>query len=114
MSDYDEGYNAGYADAIEKYSREADAKDIYAAGLHNVLFNPVPEGQKFPPGTRVRIDDNLHKRMAHFPAGANATVCYTYAHAYGGKDVKSYSLDIDGHGQVSWYPESALTKIEES
>jgi hypothetical protein len=49
--------------------------------------------------------------MSHFQGGVNATVKYTYAHAYGGDDVKSYCLDIDNHGEVSWYEEHQLTAI---
>jgi hypothetical protein len=49
--------------------------------------------------------------MAHFQSGVNATVKNTYAHAYGGDDVKSYCLDIDDYGEVSWYEEHQLTAI---
>lgn len=68
--------------------------------------------QKFPKGTRVRIADDLGRAMAHFPgAGCLATVKYTYSQAYGGRDFKSYSLKIDGHGEVCWYDESQLTTV---
>lgn len=49
--------------------------------------------------------------MSHFPKGRNATVMYTYAHAYGGNDVKSYSLNVDGHRYISWYEEDQLTAL---
>lgn len=91
--------------------RRAQAQEIYRAGLERVETTPPPKGQKYPPGTRVRIADDLGSSMAHFESGKNATVRYTYAHAYGGDDVKSYCLDIDGRGEVSWYYESQLTPI---
>ena len=50
--------------------------------------------------------------MSHFESGVNATVRYTYAHAYGGDDVKSYCLDVDGRGEVSWYKEWQLTPLK--
>lgn len=91
--------------------RHAQAQGIYCAGLELVKTTPPPKGQKYPPGTRVRIADDLGSSMAHFESGKNATVRYTYAHAYGGDDVDSYCLDIDGHGEVSWYHEHQLTPI---
>lgn len=94
--------------------RHAQAQGIYQAGLEKVANTPPPEGQKYDPGTRVRIADDLGPSMSHFTNGANATVKYTYAHAYGGSDVKSYCLDIDGLGQVSWYYEHQLTPIDSS
>ena len=87
------------------------AREVYAAGLDRVKNTPVPEGQKYAPGTRVRIADDLGSSMQFFPKGRNATVKYTYAHAYGKEDVESYCLDIDGHGEVSWYKEHQLTPI---
>lgn len=50
--------------------------------------------------------------MSHFTSGVNATVVHTYAHAYGGRDVKSYCLNVDGEGRVSWYYEHQLTAIK--
>ena len=91
-------------------TRLAQAKGIYAAGLNNVATTPEPEGQKFPNGSRVRVC-KMNSYMAHFPGECNATVRYTYAHAYGGDDVKRYCLDIDDYGEVSWYEEGQLTAI---
>lgn len=85
---------------------------MHQQGLRNVSSRPVPDGQKYAPGTRVRIADDLGHTMSHFRSGCLATVQYTYAHAYGGDNVRSYSLDIDGHGSVSWYQESQLTPVE--
>jgi hypothetical protein len=85
------------------------AMGIYAAGLARVASSSEPKGQKFPNGSRVRIADDLGSSMRHFTSGVGATVCYTYAHAYGGRDVKSYCLDVDGRGRVSWYYEHQLT-----
>ena len=94
--------------------RHAQAHGIYAAGLERVKKSPPPKGQKYPPGTRVRIADDLGSTMEHFESGKNATVQYTYAHAFGGEDVKSYCLDIDGSGEASWYYESQLTPIADN
>lgn len=93
--------------------RESDARIIYNEGLRRVRESPVPAAQKFPPGTRVKIDDVLPGYMDHFPKGKLATVQYTYAHAYGGDYVKSYSLDIDGLGETAWYEENQLSLVGE-
>lgn len=90
-------------------SRLSDATAYYNRGLERVATTPYPEGQKFAPGTRVRIADDLGMFMSRFPAGVMATVCHTYAHAYGGNDIESYSLDVDGHGNISWYNVNQLT-----
>ncbi len=88
------------------------ATAIYNAGNHKVATTPEPKGQKFPVGSRVRIADDLGASMLHFSGkGQNATVLYTYAHAYWGDDCKSYALDIDGQGVSSWYYEHQLTAI---
>ncbi len=91
--------------------RLATAQGIHASGLKNVEETPEPSGQKFPNGSRVRIADDLGQSMSHFESGKDATICYTYAHAYGGDNCKIYCLDIDGVGEVSWYNESQLTAI---
>jgi hypothetical protein len=77
-----------------------------------VASTPEPGGQKFPNGSRVRIADDLGDAMGHFQSGVNATIGYTYAHAYGGTDVKSYCLYIDDGGEAAWYYEHQLTAIE--
>jgi hypothetical protein len=92
--------------------RHTQAQGIYKAGLEKVATTPPPEGQKYAPGTRVRIADDLGPSMSYFTSGANATVKYTYAHAYGGSNVKRYCIDIDGRGEVSWYYEHQLTPID--
>ncbi len=92
--------------------RERQADEIYRSGLEKVKTEPTPKGQKFPCGSRVRIADDLGENMMHFVSGKNATVKYTYAHAYGGNNVKSYHLDVDGVGEVAWYYEHQLTPIE--
>lgn len=89
------------------------ATGIYKQGLSNVKNDPEPEGQKFPNGSRVHICKDLGGCMSHFTSDCNATVKYTYAHAYGGNDIKSYCLDIDGVGEVSWYEEWQLTATNE-
>ena len=89
--------------------RFAEASAYYAAGLRRVATDPTPHGQKYAPGTRVRIADDLGPCMSHFPSGMMATVRYVYAHAYGGNDVTSYCLDVDGHDEISWYEEHQLS-----
>ena len=79
--------------------------------LRKVKETPDPDGQKFPRGSRVRIADDLGVSMSHFKSGVDATVEYVHAHAYGGSDVKSYSLNIDDCGSVAWYYESQLSAI---
>lgn len=81
------------------------------AGMRRVATTPEPKGQKFPCGSRVRIADDLGECMRHFQSGVEATVHHTYAHAFGGDDVKSYSLILEGRGMVAWYSEEQLTAI---
>lgn len=96
-------------------SRIDEARSYHESAMQRVASTPPPDGQKYPPGARVRITDNLGFGMGHFPgAGKLATVHYTYAHAYGGNDVKSYSLNIDGHGEVAWYREDQISDAEPS
>ena len=91
-------------------TRSAQASSYHASCMARMATTPVPEGQKFQPGERVRIAQDLGFFKSHFPGkGCMATVKHTYAHAYGRDDVKSYCLDIDGIGEVSWYDESDLT-----
>lgn len=92
--------------------RKALAESIYSQGLDNVKNKTEPKGQKFPCGSRVRIADDLGPCMSHFTSGVEATVKYVYAHAYGGDNVKSYCLDIDGEGSSAWYEEWQLTAID--
>ena len=92
--------------------RLSDATGRYNQGLGNVANNPEPEGQKFPVGSRVHIAKDLGNSMSHFNSDCDATVEYVYAHAFGGSDVKSYSLIIDDYGSVAWYHEWQLTLIE--
>ena len=80
-------------------TRLAQAQSVHAAGLRRVATERKPKGQKFPCGSRVRVADDLGPTMSHFESGVEATVQYVYAHAYGGNDVKSYCLHIDGIGE---------------
>jgi hypothetical protein len=96
---------------MEHAESEAIAEAIYIQGLANVCERPEPTGQKFSVGSRVKIADDLGESMRHFPAGKLATVEFTYAHAYGGGDNKSYSLNVDGIGSIAWYHEEQLSGI---
>lgn len=94
--------------------RKSDREAYQQAAMSRVQSEPEPEGQKFPVGSRVRIADDLGRSMYHFPSGVDATVMYTYAHAYGTHqpdDAKTYSLDVDGRGSHAWYRENQLTAI---
>lgn len=91
-------------------SRLTEAQ-FYPACMERLESQPEPEGQKFPVGTHVRITDDLGRGMKHFPSGCNATVEYTYAHAFDGDNVNAYSLNVDNYGSLAWYFESQLTEI---
>lgn len=93
--------------------RLAEAQMYTALCAANFNSTKTPDNQKFPSGTRVRIANNLGDSMSHFPSGYNATVLYSYAQMYGGDDTKSYCLNIDNIGQVSWYKEHQLTLIKD-
>lgn len=92
-------------------TRALEVKEYYRQSMQRVASTPAPKNQKFPNGSRVRIADDLVPYMSHFNSGVNATVVHTYAHAFGGSNVESYCLDIDGYGEVSWYEEHQLTAI---
>jgi hypothetical protein len=94
---------------------EKAKRDPYQEGLDRVKTTPMPKGQKFPIGARVRIADNLGPYMSHFTGkGKTATVKYTYSHVYGGSNCKDYCLDIDGEGSSSWYGEDQLTLLDDA
>lgn len=90
-------------------------QSIYEQGLLKVKTTPEPEGQKFLNGTFVKIKDNLGPTMGHFPAGLYAKVEYTYAHAYGGDNIESYSLLVRFSermwSSVAWYHEWQLDEV---
>lgn len=92
--------------------RASQAASYHQQAMERVAATPEPQGQKFPNGSRVKVADDLGPHMSHFTGkGKTATVRYTYAHAYGGNNVKDYCLDIDGEGESAWYHESQLTAI---
>jgi hypothetical protein len=82
---------------------KAFVQERYDQGLANVKSTPCPPNQKFPPGTKVKV-----KGLTGF-----AIVEYTYAHAYGGDNVKDYSLLMNGKYSSAWHRENELEKIEE-
>lgn len=74
--------------------------------------------QKFEAGDVVRIADEFPPFMSHFDGrGCEAVVVGSYADQYGGSheddEDTSYTLNIRGHGRISWYQESMLTLIRE-
>lgn len=94
--------------------RTSEARAYYQAGRQKAMEAPNPEGQKFPKGTRVHIKKDLGPSKSHFRSDCYATVVCTYFQAYGGYDdidKRTYCLDIDGTGEVSWYDESEITAI---
>ena len=94
---------------MTQQQRINEAQSYHQFGLRKVATTKAPEGQKFPIGSRVRIAKDLGDGMSHFPSDKLATVRHTYAHAFGGNHVKSYCLDVDGEGEISWYEEHQLT-----
>lgn len=103
---------------MKPYSeRFAEANAIYTEAMKRVKEIPPPKGQKFAPGTIIRIVKDLGGTMSHFKADTFAKVLHTYAHAYGGNDIKSYSLLVryDPHNWVStsWYKECQLIEVKE-
>ena len=90
---------------------------MYANGLINVRLNTMPKRQKFPMGMFVRIAKDLGDNMSHFTSDTVAIVEFTYAHAFGGGNVDSYSLIVKrSNGTWSssaWYYENQLTLIED-
>lgn len=88
--------------------RFLEAQSYHQFGLRKVATTKAPKGQKFAIGSRVRIAKDLGAGMSHFPSDKLATVMHTYAHAFGGNHVKSYCLDVDGVGRISWYEEHQL------
>lgn len=101
----------GYSERFE------EAKAILAAGMARVRNTPEPAGQKFRNGSFVWIAKDLGDSMRHFENDRPARVEHTYAHAFGGQDVESYSLLIRGEAKwysVSWYYESQLTPITDA
>lgn len=91
------------------------AQSIYEAGLERVKETLPPKNQKFLPKTFVKIIDKLPECMSHFTSGVYAQVEYTYSHAYGGGDVKSYSLLVRKTNKTwsssAWYKENQLTQV---
>jgi len=92
-------------------ARLNSAVALYAKGQKKVSTTPQPKLQKFSNGSRVKISDVLGEHMSHFESGVEAEVQYTYAHAYGGGDVESYSLKFDDGSTSSWYEEWQLTAV---
>lgn len=82
-------------------------------------------GQKYQAGDRVHITKDMPSCMSHFHKGVDATVMYSDVERYvsraryGNKHEdwregeSQYCLDVDGHGEVSWYYEHQLTPIYE-
>jgi len=91
--------------------RTAEAHGYFHQCMENLKHTPAPAGQKFAVGQRVRIAKDLGPSMSHFTADCEATVKYTYAHAFGGNDIKSYSLIFDDGSTSAWYEEHQLSAI---
>lgn len=91
------------------------AQGIYAEGLRKVATEPAPPKQKYPKGSFVYISKASGPAMRHFQSDTIARVEYTYAHAYGGDNVDSYSLLVrypDGKwSRVAWYREEQLELV---
>ena len=73
------------------------------------------ETQKYHYGDIVKVAADLGPSMAHFRAGVEAIVLYSYRDHYGGSDPRNlhdYGLLFtdDGH-ESSWYHEDQLTLV---
>lgn len=100
--------------------REARAYAIFNVGLLRVSTTPMPESQKFRPGTFVMIAKNLGRDMSHFESGCPACVQYTYQHAYGGgmENEHRYSLLVRHEDarwfSIAWYNENQIEEITDT
>ena len=98
--------------------RFGEAQSYWRRGNIRVATEPQPIGQMFRNGSFVMIAKDLGQSMSHFEKNIPAMVHHVYAHAYGGDDVKSYSLLIRKSEHywhsVSWYHEHQLTQIEDA
>ena len=68
--------------------------------------------QKFRYGDHVRVKKDQVNYMSHFASDVEAIVLGSYKDQYGGNDTKSYTLYINGEGEVSWYYDHQLELIE--
>ena len=91
--------------------RLAEAEAYHAASMERVRTTPAPAGQKYPVGSFVKISGN-ERRIGH---SKYACVEHTHAHAFGGNDWKSYSLniqcDVGDWITVAWFNEEDLTPV---
>lgn len=92
--------------------RFLESQAYHDQAMKRVQNTPEPKGQKFPCGSRVQISDDLGPDMKYFPKNRQATVMHTYAHAFGGNDVKQYHLNVDECGEVAWYNEHQLSIVQ--
>lgn len=60
----------------------------------------------------VRIAKDLGEGMNHFESDCDAIVIGSDADQYGGDDISSYTVFIEGVGEVSWYEDYQLTLIK--
>lgn len=68
--------------------------------------------QKYKKGDLVHVAKDLGPCMSHFTNDVDAVVIGSYKDQYGGSDTKSYTLNLKGSGETSWYEEHQLTLIE--
>ena len=68
---------------------------------------------KFCKGDRVRVQTLPGSYICH-PQNVNGTVVYNYRERYDCGADTDYCIDIDGSGQVSWFPEEFLTAISQA
>lgn len=70
--------------------------------------------QKFHKYDHVQIAKDLGGGMSHFENDTDAVVIGSYADQFGGSDTKSYTLYVNGHGEISWYEEWQLTLLDKN
>ena len=97
---------------------EYNRRHASALALYNKPCGEDLPSQKFKRGSKVKVDDVMPPHMAHFPAGFEAIVEYTYAQQYGGNNIDSYSLiHVDELGNAitstAWYYENQLTLVSD-
>lgn len=68
--------------------------------------------QMFHKGDLVHVAKDLGPMMSHFENDTDAIVIGSYKDQFGGDNVDSFTLHLEGRGQASWYYGCQLTLLE--
>lgn len=99
-----ESYRKEDWDSIEHHKlRYSMANCTYELGLLRVKTDPIPEGQKFIPGTFVEV-------ISRYNMGP-AMVQYTYSHAYKYEDGHSKELNIRDYSLLCRYKDGSWSEV---